>query len=228
MGLNSSVIKDQRRNFQSWCGIQNSVPWKWDLKTTRPLHPEISGVTWTQFFFSAGFRISQGQILISCNLWHVHLGKTDSWQSIGDLWFCGSNMSKFTVSLYFVLLLFLHVSSVLCLSCGANYVIQPIYWFFFQIKCDQYWPGRGTETYGMIQVTLLDTIELATFCVRTFSLHKVRTRPLSFGKFSMEKRGWLSLRIWRIRILQSWAEQRDQEASNLKCKGIDFRRVFWW
>lgn len=43
-----------------------------------------------------------------------------------------------------------------------------------QIKCDQYWPGRGTETYGMIQVTLLDTIELATFCVRTFSLHKVR------------------------------------------------------
>lgn len=25
----------------------------------------------------------------------------------------------------------------------------------------------------MIQVTLLDTIELATFCVRTFSLHKV-------------------------------------------------------
>ncbi|XP_029104970.1 receptor-type tyrosine-protein phosphatase S-like isoform X19 [Scleropages formosus] len=41
-----------------------------------------------------------------------------------------------------------------------------------RVKCDQYWPSRGTETYGMIQVTLLDTIELATFCVRTFSLHK--------------------------------------------------------
>ncbi|XP_078525689.1 receptor-type tyrosine-protein phosphatase S isoform X2 [Lissotriton helveticus] len=41
-----------------------------------------------------------------------------------------------------------------------------------RIKCDQYWPSRGAETYGMIQVTLLDTIELATFCVRTFSLHK--------------------------------------------------------
>ncbi|XP_068021072.1 receptor-type tyrosine-protein phosphatase S isoform X13 [Melanerpes formicivorus] len=41
-----------------------------------------------------------------------------------------------------------------------------------RIKCDQYWPGRGTDTYGMIQVTLLDTIELATFCLRTFSLHK--------------------------------------------------------
>lgn len=42
-----------------------------------------------------------------------------------------------------------------------------------QIKCDQYWPNRGTDTYGMIQVTLLDTMELATFCVRTLSLHKV-------------------------------------------------------
>uniref|UniRef100_A0A7N6BCK6 protein-tyrosine-phosphatase n=1 Tax=Anabas testudineus TaxID=64144 RepID=A0A7N6BCK6_ANATE len=41
-----------------------------------------------------------------------------------------------------------------------------------RIKCDQYWPSRGTETYGMLQVTLLDTMELATFCVRTFCLHK--------------------------------------------------------
>ncbi|XP_047223784.1 receptor-type tyrosine-protein phosphatase S-like isoform X2 [Girardinichthys multiradiatus] len=41
-----------------------------------------------------------------------------------------------------------------------------------RIKCDQYWPSRGTETYGMTQVTLLDTMELATFCVRTISLHK--------------------------------------------------------
>ncbi|XP_076837330.1 receptor-type tyrosine-protein phosphatase S isoform X2 [Brachyhypopomus gauderio] len=41
-----------------------------------------------------------------------------------------------------------------------------------RIKCDQYWPSRGTETYGLVQVTVLDTMELATFCVRTFSLHK--------------------------------------------------------
>ncbi|KAM9458903.1 receptor-type tyrosine-protein phosphatase S-like isoform 2-T2 [Salvelinus alpinus] len=41
-----------------------------------------------------------------------------------------------------------------------------------RIKCDQYWPTRGTETYGMTQVTILDTMELATFCVRTFSLKK--------------------------------------------------------
>ncbi|XP_074236785.1 receptor-type tyrosine-protein phosphatase F isoform X13 [Saimiri boliviensis] len=41
-----------------------------------------------------------------------------------------------------------------------------------RIKCDQYWPARGTETYGLIQVTLLDTVELATYTVRTFALHK--------------------------------------------------------
>ncbi|XP_061096133.1 protein tyrosine phosphatase receptor type Fa isoform X3 [Conger conger] len=41
-----------------------------------------------------------------------------------------------------------------------------------RIKCDQYWPSRGTETYGMIQVTMLDTVELATYSVRTFALYK--------------------------------------------------------
>lgn len=46
--------------------------------------------------------------------------------------------------------------------------------FLLQVKCDQYWPTRGTETYGLIQVTLLDTVELATYCVRTFALFKVR------------------------------------------------------
>ncbi|KAM6960167.1 receptor-type tyrosine-protein phosphatase delta-like isoform 19-T19 [Tautogolabrus adspersus] len=41
-----------------------------------------------------------------------------------------------------------------------------------RVKCDQYWPTRGTETYGLIQVTLLDTVELATYCVRTLALFK--------------------------------------------------------
>ncbi|XP_052404355.1 receptor-type tyrosine-protein phosphatase S isoform X4 [Carassius gibelio] len=41
-----------------------------------------------------------------------------------------------------------------------------------RVKCDQYWPSRGTDSFGAVQVTLLDTMELATFCVRTFSLHK--------------------------------------------------------
>ncbi|XP_032355061.1 protein tyrosine phosphatase receptor type Db isoform X20 [Etheostoma spectabile] len=41
-----------------------------------------------------------------------------------------------------------------------------------RVKCDQYWPTRGTETYGLIQITLLDTVELATYSVRTFALYK--------------------------------------------------------
>ncbi|TRZ00687.1 hypothetical protein DNTS_012312 [Danionella cerebrum] len=41
-----------------------------------------------------------------------------------------------------------------------------------RVKCDQYWPSRGSETYGSLTVSLLDTMELASFCVRTLSLQK--------------------------------------------------------
>jgi len=37
-----------------------------------------------------------------------------------------------------------------------------------RIKCDQYWPTRGTETYGQIFVTITETQELATYSIRTF------------------------------------------------------------
>nr|BAA03003.1 MPTPdelta [Mus musculus domesticus] len=33
-----------------------------------------------------------------------------------------------------------------------------------RVKCDQYWPSRGTETHGLVQVTLLDTVELHILC----------------------------------------------------------------
>uniref|UniRef100_A0A3B5QYJ1 Receptor-type tyrosine-protein phosphatase F n=1 Tax=Xiphophorus maculatus TaxID=8083 RepID=A0A3B5QYJ1_XIPMA len=39
-------------------------------------------------------------------------------------------------------------------------------------RCDQYWPSRGTETYGTIQVTILETLELATYVTRIFSIYK--------------------------------------------------------
>ena len=39
-----------------------------------------------------------------------------------------------------------------------------------RLKCDQYWPSRGTETYGSIQVTLIDSLELATYNLRTFTI----------------------------------------------------------
>ncbi|XP_063702711.1 tyrosine-protein phosphatase Lar isoform X2 [Culicoides brevitarsis] len=39
-----------------------------------------------------------------------------------------------------------------------------------RIKCDQYWPTRGTEVYGNMTVTITETQELATYAIRTFQL----------------------------------------------------------
>jgi len=42
-----------------------------------------------------------------------------------------------------------------------------------QVKCEQYWPNRGCESYDVMQVTLVDVIELASYTVRTFQISKV-------------------------------------------------------
>ncbi|XP_055908700.1 tyrosine-protein phosphatase Lar isoform X6 [Eupeodes corollae] len=39
-----------------------------------------------------------------------------------------------------------------------------------RIKCDQYWPSRGTETYGQMFITITETQELATYSIRTFQI----------------------------------------------------------
>ncbi|XP_067679322.1 tyrosine-protein phosphatase Lar-like isoform X10 [Haliotis asinina] len=39
-----------------------------------------------------------------------------------------------------------------------------------RIKCDQYWPSRGAETYGIMHIHLVDVTELATYTVRTFQI----------------------------------------------------------
>jgi len=44
---------------------------------------------------------------------------------------------------------------------------------YVQVKCDQYWPNRGTEIYGLVQVTITDVLELATFTLRTFHISLV-------------------------------------------------------
>nr|XP_022917798.1 tyrosine-protein phosphatase Lar isoform X3 [Onthophagus taurus] len=41
-----------------------------------------------------------------------------------------------------------------------------------RIKCDQYWPSRGAETYGSMTVSITDVQELATYCIRTFQLQR--------------------------------------------------------
>ena len=48
-----------------------------------------------------------------------------------------------------------------------------------RIKCDQYWPTRGTENYGVMSVTLTDTQELATYVIRTFQLQRVSSVNVS-------------------------------------------------
>ncbi|XP_038108964.1 tyrosine-protein phosphatase Lar isoform X4 [Culex quinquefasciatus] len=39
-----------------------------------------------------------------------------------------------------------------------------------RIKCDMYWPARGTEVYGVMTVTITETQELATYSIRTFQI----------------------------------------------------------
>ncbi|XP_035795179.1 tyrosine-protein phosphatase Lar-like isoform X8 [Anopheles albimanus] len=39
-----------------------------------------------------------------------------------------------------------------------------------RIKCDMYWPARGTEVYGAMTVTITETQELATYSIRTFQI----------------------------------------------------------
>jgi len=52
------------------------------------------------------------------------------------------------------------------------------YTILLQIKCDQYWPNRGSEMYGVMHVSLLDIVELATYTIRTFQISRVNNREL--------------------------------------------------
>jgi protein tyrosine phosphatase len=65
-----------------------------------------------------------------------------------------------------------------------------------RLKCDQYWPSRGTETYGSIQVTLTDFIELASYSIRTFTIAWVK-----FNDFILQKKKSIfSIKIFRLVI----------------------------
>ncbi|KAL3869070.1 hypothetical protein ACJMK2_041796, partial [Sinanodonta woodiana] len=41
-----------------------------------------------------------------------------------------------------------------------------------RIKCDQYWPSRGAETYGLMHILLVEISELATYTIRTFHIQR--------------------------------------------------------
>ncbi|KAK8771955.1 hypothetical protein V5799_024803 [Amblyomma americanum] len=43
-------------------------------------------------------------------------------------------------------------------------------------KCDMYWPKEGTETYGIIQVKLVQEVVMATYTVRTFAIKNLKVK----------------------------------------------------
>lgn len=45
-----------------------------------------------------------------------------------------------------------------------------------RVKCYQYWPSEGGEAYGDIQVSLMQTVELSDFTIRTLCLKKSNSR----------------------------------------------------
>jgi receptor-type tyrosine-protein phosphatase gamma len=54
--------------------------------------------------------------------------------------------------------------------------------FFFKIKCDQYWPDEGTAVYGNIQVTHLQTICLAFYTKRIFTVKTKQSKKRGLGE----------------------------------------------
>jgi protein tyrosine phosphatase len=55
-----------------------------------------------------------------------------------------------------------------------------------RLKCDQYWPTKGTEVYdNCMQVSLVDFTELATYSIRTFIIQPVNT----YGQIQVHMNG---------------------------------------
>ena len=52
--------------------------------------------------------------------------------------------------------------------------LKSVLLFFFQPKCDLYWPDSGTETYGDMLVSLLREDILASYTLRTFSIRYMK------------------------------------------------------
>ncbi|XP_043233465.1 tyrosine-protein phosphatase 99A-like isoform X4 [Amphibalanus amphitrite] len=58
-------------------------------------------------------------------------------------------------------------------------------------KCDMYWPKEGSETYGLIQVVLLDERELATYTVRKLLIrHSKKGRPVERTVYQYHYTNW--------------------------------------
>ena len=47
-----------------------------------------------------------------------------------------------------------------------------------QRKCDMYWPKEGVETYGIIQVKLLQEVVMATYTLRTLNIRNLKMKKV--------------------------------------------------
>ncbi|OAD61168.1 Tyrosine-protein phosphatase 99A, partial [Eufriesea mexicana] len=57
-------------------------------------------------------------------------------------------------------------------------------------KCDMYWPKKGSETYGYIQVTLLREDVMATYTIRTLQIRHIKVKKRKNGVNMGERIIW--------------------------------------
>ncbi|KAA0189495.1 hypothetical protein HAZT_HAZT002917 [Hyalella azteca] len=72
---------------------------------------------------------------------------------------------------------------VFSLSCTYREPLSGIEKFVLTVqkKCDQYWPKEGTETYGLIQVRLVQEDVLATYTIRKFAIRHMKVKCTKSG-----------------------------------------------
>ncbi|KAE9553433.1 hypothetical protein FO519_003346 [Halicephalobus sp. NKZ332] len=58
-----------------------------------------------------------------------------------------------------------------------------------RIKCDQYWPNKGRSIYGRIAVTLVDTMELPHYTIRTMQIENLNENSIREVK-QMQYTAW--------------------------------------
>lgn len=67
----------------------------------------------------------------------------------------------------------------MCSFCGSYARTYCEITFFkptFQSKCEKYWPDKGSERYGDVEVTLMKTEEFAYYITHTLQIKKVRKK----------------------------------------------------
>ena len=67
-------------------------------------------------------------------------------------------------------------------SLGGIFNLACEWLYFFQRKCDQYWPTEGDNVYGLMNVKLLSESVTAHYTLRKFMLKYVKDARISVRK----------------------------------------------